>query len=528
VRRKANSGPQGRGQSDANRHALLYDVSRSFNEQLELDKLLPFIVSKTKELLHAESVAILLLDAQRDELYFPYVSDVAPAVEKRLLQVRFPAGAGIAGWVVRQGLPQLIADVSKDERWYRGVDSHSGMTTRSLLCAPLRTKGGVVGVIELRNHVTAAFTDDDLEFLDTLSGSIAIAVENARLYQELKASEATLRAEVVVLNRELTRHHRFTDLIGTSPAIRRVFELMESAITTPVTVLLQGETGTGKELIARAIHFHGPRQNRPFLSVNCAALSETLLESELFGHRKGAFTGAIEDRKGLFEVASGGTLFLDEIGETPAPMQAKLLRVLQAGEMYPVGSSTPVFVDVRLISATHRDLETEVHRGRFREDLFYRLNAFPIRVPPIRERGEDLPLLAAHLLERVAARFQKSIKGLSPAGLAALSRYAWPGNVRELENELERAVALARPDDSIQPKHLSDKIRNPIQPPTGNAKPRLLRQARDAFEANYIAEILRQNGGNASKVAGLLGLSRVMLQRKIKRYGLRREVREAS
>jgi Nif-specific regulatory protein len=509
----------------AARFALLYEVSRSFSERLHLDELLPLIVAKTKELFGVESSAILLLDEERDELFFPYVSDVDAEVEQRFSRIRFAAGQGIAGWVVRHGEPQLVNDVSQDERWFSGVDRGSGMVTHSLLCAPLRTRRGVVGVIELRNKRSGEFCADDLSFLDALTGSIAVAIENARLYQTLKASEAHLRDEVVALNRELARHSRFSDLVGTSPAMQRVFQLMESAITTPVTVLIQGETGTGKELIARAIHFHGTRKERPFVAVNCAGVPETLLESELFGHRRGSFTGAITDRKGLFEVADGGTVFLDEIGETPPAMQAKLLRVLQSGEVLPVGASTPTFVDARVISATNRDLEEETKRGRFRQDLYYRLNAFPITVPALRERADDIPLLAAHLLQRVAQRFEKPVRGFSPAALGTLTRYPWPGNVRELENEIERAVALVGGDDAILPKHLSDRLRLKPGPPrvAPATKAVRLREARDAFEAEYIAEILHQNGGNASRTAKLLGLSRVMLQRKIKQFGLRRE-----
>jgi transcriptional regulator with GAF, ATPase, and Fis domain len=397
------------------------------------------------------------------------------------------------------------------------------MSTQSLLCAPLRTRRGTLGVIELRNRVGGTFTEDDLSFLDALAGNIAVAIENARLYHKLKESEAKLRDEVVILQREVVTRNRFVEVVGNSEAMQRVFRLMESAITWPVTVLITGETGTGKELIARAIHYNGVRHDRPFVTVNCGALTETLLESELFGHKRGAFTGAVADRKGFFEVADGGTILLDEIGETTPAMQVKLLRVLQSGELVPVGDTAPRFVDVRIISATNRDLEQDAQQGRFRRDLFYRLSTFPITLPPLRERKDDIPLLATHILARMAEKFGKPVPRLSHAALTAFLHYAWPGNVRELENEIERAVALAGVDNAVQPEHLSDKLtaKRPTRGPANN-QPMTLRRARELFEAEYIAEVLRQNANNASRAARLLGISRVTLQTKIRAYELRK------
>lgn len=510
------------------RLSLLHEVSRSFSELIEPGQLISRVISKTKDLLRAESCAILLLDEERQELFFPYSADVAPEVEQRFATVRFPADRGIAGWVLQHGVSQLIPDVSQDERWYANVDKQSGMITQSLLCAPLRTHRGTLGVIELRNRVGGSFTEEDLNFLDTLAGNIAVAIENARIYQSLKESEAKLRDEVVVLQREMISRNRFIEVVGTSDAMQHVFRLMESAISWPVTVLLTGETGTGKELVARAIHCNGARRDRPFVAVNCGALPETLLESELFGHKRGAFSGAIADRKGFFEVADGGTIFLDEIGETTPAMQVKLLRVLQSGEVIPVGETTPRFVDVRLISATNRDLEQETKSGRFRLDLFYRLSTFPISLPPLRMRKDDIPLLAAHILTRTAEKFRKPIPQLSPAALNVLLHYTWPGNVRELENEIERAIALAGCGDVIQREHLSEKLMVKRTPRgAAPAQPTTLRLARQQFESEYIGDILRQNANNASRTARILGISRVTLQTKIRAYGLRKASKPA-
>jgi transcriptional regulator with GAF, ATPase, and Fis domain len=317
-------------------------------------------------------------------------------------------------------------------------------------------------------------------------------------------------------------------------------------------VLIQGETGTGKELVARGVHRASKRADRPFLAVNCAALPETLLESELFGHRRGAFTGATQDRRGLFEVAGGGTVFLDEIGEMSPAMQAKLLRVIEEGEVVPLGDSKPRAVDVRLLSATNRDLEREVREHRFRDDLYFRIAAFPIPLPPLRERREDIPALVDHFLKVAGKRHRKQIAGAVPAALSLLVEFDWPGNVRELQNELERAVALAADGDTIGLGHLSSKLAAPfarrgeakpggLGAPLGGAHTAVrppgaaiaapaaqdgdfslsLRDARAGFEARYIARVLELQGGNVSRAARILGLSRAMLHKKIKLLGLR-------
>jgi two-component system response regulator HupR/HoxA len=304
-----------------------------------------------------------------------------------------------------------------------------------------------------------------------------------------------------------------------------VFRLMESAAASPISVIVEGATGTGKELVARGIHAASSRADAPFVAVNCAAVAETLLESELFGYRRGAFTGATQDQRGLFEAASGGTILLDEVGEMPAAMQAKLLRVLQESEVVPIGDRRPRRIDIRVISATNRDLAAEVERKAFRQDLYYRLAAFPIRLPTLRERRDDLPLLAARFLAASAARHGKRVPGFEPVALEMLTAFDWPGNVRELQNEIERAVALARDGETIGARHLSSKIAGgrPAAAPeeAADADATALRAARAAFEARHIARVLRAHGGNVTHAAEALGLSRFMLQKKMKEYGLR-------
>jgi Nif-specific regulatory protein len=460
------------------------------------------------------------------------VADEDPDVADSVAEVRFPASAGIAGAVLRGGEPTLVNDVASDPRFYAGVDRQTGLSTRSLLAAPLRGRMGAIGVVQVVNaRSPRGFAQEDLDLLVALSGSVAIAIENARLWAAMKASTERLTAEVGALRRDLAHRERFGEMVGTAPTMSAVFRLMESAAASTITVLLEGETGTGKELVARGIHEASARATQPFVAVNCAALPETLLESELFGHRKGAFTGATQDQRGLFEAASGGTIFLDEIGEMPLGMQAKLLRVLQDGEVTPVGERSPRKVDVRVISATNRDLVGEVARRTFRDDLYYRVGAFPIRLPPLRDRREDVAPLVKNFLAAAAERAGKRVAGIAPDALERLAAYAWPGNVRELQNEIERAVVLALDGAAIGVEHLSGKVTGAASKvadaaPAGStpAEPgasRDLRDARTEFEVQFIRKVLGEHQGNVSRAARALGISRVALQKKMKEYGLR-------
>jgi len=337
-----------------------------------------------------------------------------------------------------------------------------------------------------------------------------------------------LRRANALLQREVARAVGERPIVAASPAMIEVLEVLERAAEFKATVLLTGESGTGKEVLARAIHAQSGRRGEPFVAVNCGAIPENLLESELFGHAKGAFTGADRARRGLFQEASGGTLFLDEIGELPLALQVKLLRVLQEEEVHPVGESKPRAVDVRVLAATARDLEAEVAAGRFREDLFYRLNVVRIEVPPLRERRQDIPLLADHFLAQLRATLGKPIRELSSDVLDRLVAYAWPGNVRELENVLERAVILCASDRIT----LRDLPGNVTEPEKRREAPRpgdlSLRQARRAFEADLIRKALAAAGGNRTRAARLLEISHRALLYKIKEYRLRDEERERS
>lgn len=348
-----------------------------------------------------------------------------------------------------------------------------------------------------------------------------LKVENIRLQDELREANAQLRNEVVYLQREVRGRYRFEEIVGNSQALRRTLDLVERVVSTASTVLLLSETGTGKELIARAIHYNSPRADRPFVSENCGALSPELLTSELFGHKRGAFTGATSDRKGLFEVANGGTLFLDEIGDCPAQLQTRLLRVLDQGEIRRVGDNTAIPVDVRVIAATHHDLEKDVAAGTFRQDLFYRLNVFPITIPPLRERKEDIPMLVQHFVEKLNTSSGKQVRGCMPAALASLAAHDFPGNVRELQNEVERAHVLTESGEYIAADTLSAKFARDLGNEADAPRNDSLAAAVRAFEAQFIRDRLKSNNDNQTRTAEDLGLSRSTLLEKIKKYGMR-------
>ncbi len=343
--------------------------------------------------------------------------------------------------------------------------------------------------------------------------------ELERAADHYRSALRSTRREVTRLRRELRERYRIEGIIGESTAIEQALVLAERAAQARVTVFLEGETGTGKELFARAIHYHGPRARGPFLAQNCAALPEALLESELFGHVRGAFTGADRARRGLFEEADGGTLFLDEVGETNPAIQAKLLRVLQEGEVRPVGSSTSRRIDVRVIVATNRDLRQDVQDGRFRLDLYYRLRVFPIRLPPLRERRQDIAPLALHFLERLGDEESRQVPGFSPQALRMLERYPWPGNVRELQNEIHRLVLCAEPGERVTPEMLASWIADCA--PTASDGTRPLKEIVREVELATIRTRLREHGYHRSATARSLGFSRESLWAKMRQLGVK-------
>jgi formate hydrogenlyase transcriptional activator len=385
---------------------------------------------------------------------------------------------------------------------------------------------GVFGVVTYQDN---AFTGDDIKFLAQIANQVAVAVENALAFGEIRELKDKLAQEKLYLEDEIRSEMNFAQIVGTSASLRKVLKRVETVAPTESTVLIYGETGTGKELIARAIHDLSPRRSKPFVKLNCAAIPTGLLESELFGHEKGAFTGAIAQRLGRFEVANGGTIFLDEIGEVPLELQTKLLRVLQEREFERLGSSRTLRTDARLIAATNRNLEAMVSEQKFRSDLFFRLNVFPVHVPPLREREGDIPLLARHFAQQFSRRMKKVIETIPSATMDALCRYHWPGNIRELQNVIERAVIVsASPALSVDLADLNfpeagrelEKGVSPKSPANG-----ALQDALEQSERQQILKALEQSNwvvAGPKGAATQLGVKRSTLQQRIRKLGIAR------
>jgi len=499
---------------------LLHDVSASIQAFSDLNDLLQHILKKIKIAYGIEGASIALHDPENEEFYFIRTVEGEETMDADdAVPMRFPDDYGVAGWVFRENRSVTITDVEKDDRFANTLNLQQSFRTRSMICTPLNTRKARIGVLYALNKTDGTFTEHETRLLEILAGSIAISIENARLYGELKEHADYLASENVRLKAEVQNRFNLQGIIGSCPAMKKVFNLVEKVIDNTTSVLIQGETGTGKEMIARVIHYSGPLRDNPFVAENCGALSENLLESELFGHVKGAFTGAVADKKGLFEMADGGTVFLDEIADMPAAMQIKLLRVLQEGQVRPVGGSEIIAVNFRLLASSNRDLYQEVVQGRFRDDLFYRIQVFPIILPPLKGRREDIPLLVNHFLNKCAKKFAMPVGRVKPMAMEMLSRFDWPGNIRELENEIERAVCLAGPDQEIGIECLSEKITAISQDePLEAASDATIQQTVARLEKKMIVDALRKSGGNRSQAARVLGLTRQGLLNKIGRY----------
>ena len=551
-------------------------ISRELSRETEIEKLLRRIVDAAVGLVGGER-GFLLLSAgagadktngvRRDPATVAAevgVSGMTIRLARSFDRADIPlpssrVSLGIAGQVLRSGRPLLSIDAGNDER-FSDMQSVEDLKLRSVMCLPIRIEDRIDGVLYVDNRLQrGAFSQENLDLVDLLANQAAIAIRNTRLLAELREQNQRLvesRKQIERLNGELGRRVRdqdselavvraelgrergrydYSSIVGASDAMRNVFRQLDRIIDSDLPVLIQGPSGTGKELIARAIHFNGARSGKAFVTENCAALPDTLLESELFGHMRGAFTGAHRRKSGLLEQADGGTLFLDEIGDMSVEMQKKLLRVLQEGEFRPVGSDHRIQVNVRLLAASNRDLADLVRDGKFREDLFYRVNVLAVSLPPLRERRDDVPLLAEHLIARAAREAGKPAPDLTADVLAALLAYDWPGNVRELENEMRRLVVLAGTE--ARTEHLSSAVierrslfapssaapasRDELRPDTTGSGADIRAAVAD-LERRSIETALARARGNKSKAAADLGISRFALQRKLDKYGIGR------
>src|SRR5688572_5466056 len=499
--------------SEARKLGTLVDVSQALAGSVNLHAGLSGVLGILARRCAVVRGAVALLDEHTRELQIR----AAVGLSREGQATRYRVGEGITGTVAESGEPMVIPEISRDARFLHRA---SGRQERlegefSFVCVPIVLHRRVVGTlwVELAHKPDREF-ERLLKFLKVVGSMIS---QGVRIHRLLETERQKLVAENAQLRQELLGKYDFSGMVGSSGPMRQMYEEMARVTGTNTTVLIRGESGTGKELIASAIHYNSSRAKKPFIKVNCAALPETLVESELFGHERGAFTGAESRKKGRFEMANGGTLFLDEIGELDPGSQVKLLRVLQEREFERVGGTDPVRVDVRVIAATNRDLEKGLTEGRFREDLYYRLNVFPIFIPPLRARRSDILPLADHFAQKYASQHSKTIKRISTPAIDQLACYHWPGNVRELENTIERAVLMAD-GEVIHGHHLPPTLQTAEA--TGTVLSASLGGAVATFERSLIEDALKTTRGNRSKAARLLSTTERVINYKAKKYGI--------
>jgi transcriptional regulator with GAF, ATPase, and Fis domain len=464
----------------------LYEFSQRLMEVQSVSALLEELMDAVIEVTNADKGFLILID-QGD----PHV-----AVARNLSQQNLPNGVrhlsdSIIERVMQTKRPLIVSDAVHDEQ-FKTSESVMNLKLCSVMCAPLMAQGQMLGILYMGNDsVINLFEESSLDVLSIFAGQASLILQNARMLDSIKTDFDALKQQLDA--------HRFGDIIGACPSMREVFRTVEKVAGADISVLITGETGTGKELIARALHQRSPRKDKAFVVVNCGAIPENLIESELFGHVRGAFTGAVATRSGKFQQAHGGTLFLDEMGELPLALQVKLLRALQERVVLKVGDTKPEHVDIRVVAATNRDLEQEMKSGNFREDLFYRLNVINIHLPPLRERGDDVLVLAKYLLAKHAEEYGSKVKGFTPNALIAIRKFHWPGNVRQLENRLKKAIVMC--DKTLVGVEDLDML-----PEAAAASITTLAQAREDFQRRYILEILDRNNGNRTKTAQDLGV----------------------
>ncbi len=501
---------------DRDRLRTLFDITNALVSKLSADDLFAAISEQLSKVIRHDFAALMLcndnvggLDVFALHFRGPQLFDKAPHVD--------PAGMPSAE-ALATGRPVVVYDTSRDQDRYPSAEYRRfvELGCKSACSVPLITSNGTLGTLEIARTTGDDWTEDDIDFLTQVARQVAVAVENALSYQELEQMKERLATEKLYLEDEIRLDHNIANMVGEGPAFQSVLKRIQVVAPTDATVLITGETGTGKELVARAIHELSGRSKRSFVKVNCAAIPASLLESELFGHEKGSFTGAVCQKIGRFELAHGGTLFLDEIGEMPLELQPKLLRAIQDQEFERIGGTRTIRTDIRFVAATNRNLKAMVEESKFRADLYYRLHVFPLDVPPLRERREDIPLLTRYFVQKHAHRMGREINAIPTSALDALMRYDWPGNIRELQNLLERSVIL-----SSGPQLNVAMPESALAPVNGRSS-----SLSDTAERASILHALKDaNGkvGGPNGAAARLGLKRTTLQSRMRKYNIGRQ-----
>ena len=507
-----NQSPQVR--NEVSELALLFEISQWLDKRMDLRNELGPVLQTIANHTGMMRGTITLLNRETGELSIEVAHGLSGIQRER---GRYRPGEGVVGRVVESGKSIVVPSIAEDPLFLDRTRAREGESKEDIafICVPIKLGAEVIGALSM-DHVCASdeTLEEDARLLSIIAAMLARAV---RLRQEAQEDRQRLLEENQRLQETLRERFRPANMIGNSGAMQSVFDMMAQVAKSDTTVLIRGESGVGKELVAHAIHYNSLRADKPFIRVNCAALPESVIESELFGHEKGAFTGAIAQRKGRFELAQGGTIFLDEIGDLAPTTQIHLLRVLQEREFERVGGTDTIKVNVRVIAATNRDLEVLMAAGVFRSDLYYRLNVFPVHVPPLRERRTDISLLANHFVEKYSKLNFKDIVRISAPAIDMLTSYHWPGNVRELENCIERAVILSN-DGVIHGHHLPPTLQTAET--TGTALKGTLDETLERIERELIIEALRDARGNKSKAAKTLGLTERVMGLRVEKYAI--------
>jgi Nif-specific regulatory protein len=499
---------------EVNELLLLFEISRVLDQSMDLRVVIGPVLDAIAEHMGMVRGTITLLNRETREIYIESAHGLSESQKER---GRYHPGEGVTGKVVKTGQPAVVPHISEEPLFLDRTGARKGMQKRdiSFICVPIKIENEVIGALSAdRLFAEGVSFEEDVRLLSIIASMIAQAV---RLRQSILEEKVMLLAENERLQSQLKERFRPSNIVGNSKGLQVVYDLIGQVSKSDTTVLIRGESGTGKELVAHAIHYNSNRASKPFIKVNCGALPESVVESELFGHEKGAFTGAIAMRKGRFELAHGGTIFLDEIGDLSPTTQIKFLRVLQEREFERVGGTATIKTDVRIITATNRNLEQLISENKFRQDLYYRLNVFPIHVPPLRERKTDIPLLADYFVEKYSKANHKAIRRISTPAIDMLMSYHWPGNVRELENCLERAVLLSS-NGVIHGHHLPPTLQTAEA--SGTTHPGTLDGTLDNIERDLLVDALKAARGNKAKAARSLGISERIMGLRVSKYGI--------